>query len=257
MHPNREKIAELDADEDVTLVDVDTVVEMDADIQGRMEEDVTAVKEINAAEPEPTVFDDKEVTMTMAQTLIKNKAEKVRILNEQMAKRLQDEKIEQATAKEKHEKEDLERAKVLQQQYDQKQENIDWNIVAEQMQEKHLDNIKKYHNLKRKPISVAQARKNMIVYLKNMAGYKIAHFKGMTYDQVRPIFEIEYNKVQTFLKPDRDEEPAKKRGAEETLLQESFKKLRAEVEASGSHTTQDTPTVDPTEISEEDVQKML
>nr|GFD58792.1 hypothetical protein [Tanacetum cinerariifolium] len=53
------------------------------------------------------------------------------------------------------------------------------------------------------------------------------------------------------------EEPVKKRGAEETLLQESFKKLRVEVEASGSHFTQDTPTVDPIEIYEEDVQNML
>nr|GEX55798.1 uncharacterized mitochondrial protein AtMg00810-like [Tanacetum cinerariifolium] len=76
------------------------------------------------------------------------------------------------------EKEDLERAKVLQQQYDQKQENIDWNVVAEQMQEKHLNNIKKYQILKRKPIFVAQANKNIIVYLKNMDGYKIQHFKG-------------------------------------------------------------------------------
>nr|GEY70940.1 hypothetical protein [Tanacetum cinerariifolium] len=126
---------------------------------------------------------------------------------------------------------DLERAKVLQQQYDQKQENIDWNVVAKQMQEKNLDNIMKYQNLKRKPISIAQAKKNMIVYLKNMAGYKIQHFK--------------------------DEEPTKKKGAKETLLQESFKKLRAEVEASCSYTTQDTPTVDPTEISKEDVQNML
>nr|GEW78616.1 hypothetical protein [Tanacetum cinerariifolium] len=54
------EIAKLDADEDVTLVDVDTAVEMDADIQGRMEEDVTIVKEINAAESESTVFDDEE-----------------------------------------------------------------------------------------------------------------------------------------------------------------------------------------------------
>nr|GEY14713.1 uncharacterized mitochondrial protein AtMg00810-like [Tanacetum cinerariifolium] len=88
-------------------------------------EDVTTVKEVNAAEP--TVFDDEKVTITMAQTLIKMKAEKARILDEQMAKRLQDEEIEQAAAREKQEKEDLERAKVLQQQYDQKQENIDWN----------------------------------------------------------------------------------------------------------------------------------
>nr|GFA03635.1 hypothetical protein [Tanacetum cinerariifolium] len=98
---------------------------------------------------------------------------------------------------------------------------------------------------------------NMIVYLKNMAGYKIAYFKGMTYDQVRPILEREYNKVQTFLKPNRDEEPTKKRVAKETLLQESFKKLRAEVEVSGSHSTQDTPTDDPKEMSEEDIQNML
>nr|GEU67358.1 hypothetical protein [Tanacetum cinerariifolium] len=136
--------------------------------------------------------------------------------------------------------------------------NIDWNVVTEQMQEKHLDNIKKCQSLKRKPISVAQARKNIIVYLNNMVGYKMQHFKGMTYDQVRPIFKREYNNVQTFLKSDRDEEPTKKRVAKETLLQESFKKLRAEVEVLGSHSTQEeTPTVEPKEMSKEDVKNML
>nr|GEU50819.1 hypothetical protein [Tanacetum cinerariifolium] len=60
------KIADLDANNDVTLVDVDTAVEIDVDTQGRMEEDVTPVKEIKAAEPEPTVFNDEEVTITMA-----------------------------------------------------------------------------------------------------------------------------------------------------------------------------------------------
>nr|GEY82253.1 putative ribonuclease H-like domain-containing protein [Tanacetum cinerariifolium] len=158
-------IIELDADEDVTLVDVDTTVEIDADTQGRMEEDVTAVKEISATKPEPTVFDD-----------------------EKMAKILHDEEVEQATAKERKEQDDFKRAQELQQQYDQKQENMDWNVVAEQI----------------------------------------------------------------------DEEPAKKRGTEETLLQESFKKLRPEVEVSGSHTTQeDTPTVDPAKIYKKDVQNML
>nr|GEU31844.1 copia protein [Tanacetum cinerariifolium] len=38
MHPNRGKIAELDANKDITLVDVDAEVEMDANIQGRMAE---------------------------------------------------------------------------------------------------------------------------------------------------------------------------------------------------------------------------
>nr|GEW87823.1 putative reverse transcriptase domain-containing protein [Tanacetum cinerariifolium] len=38
MHPNRGEIAELDANKDVTLVDVDAEVAMDANIQGRMAE---------------------------------------------------------------------------------------------------------------------------------------------------------------------------------------------------------------------------
>nr|GEV64299.1 hypothetical protein [Tanacetum cinerariifolium] len=232
MHPNRGRIKVIYDDEDITLVDMETKVELDAELQGRIErkdDDNAAAKEVNAVEP--TVFDDEEVTMTMAQILIKMNAEKARILDDQMAKRLHDEEVEQAAAREKQKQDNFKRAQELQQQ--------------------------KYQNLKRKPIFVAQARKNMIVYLKNMAGYKIAHFKGMTYDQVRPIFEREYNKVQTFLKPDRDEESSKKRIAKETLLQESFKNLRAEVEVSGSHLTQDTPTNDPKEMSEEDVKNML
>nr|GEX47347.1 hypothetical protein [Tanacetum cinerariifolium] len=190
------KIAKIYANEDIMKTQVDLGIEL----QGRKDDDNAASKDVNAVEP--TVFDDEEVTMTMAQTLIKMKAKKARLLNEQMAKRLHDEEVEQAAAREKQEKDDLKRAQVLQQQ--------------------------KYQSLKRKPVSIAQARKNMIIYLKNMVGYKIEHFKGMTYDKVRPIFEREYNKVQTLFKPDKDvEEPQKKRVAEETLLQESFKKLKA------------------------------
>nr|GFA09085.1 hypothetical protein [Tanacetum cinerariifolium] len=127
------------------------------------------------------MFDDEEVTITMAQTLIKMKAKKARLLDEQMAKRLHDEEVEQAAAREKQEKDDLEKAKVY---------------------------------------NSTQARKNLIVYFKNMVGYKMEHFKGMTYDK------------------------------------ESFKKLKA-VKVSGSHSTQDTPTDDPKEMSEEDVKNML
>nr|GEV42414.1 reverse transcriptase domain-containing protein [Tanacetum cinerariifolium] len=234
---------------------LNTLMETYATFPKKKDDDNAAIKEVSAAEP--VVFDDEEVTMTMAQTLIKMKAEQARLLHEQMAKRLHDEEVEQAAAREKQEKDDLEKAKVLQQQYLDKQENINWNIVVEQMQEKHLDNVRKYQSLKRKPISVAQAKKNMIVYLKNMAGYKMEHFKGMTYDKVRPIFEREYNKVQTLFKPDKDvEEPTKKRVAKETLLQESFKKLKV-VEVLNSHSTQDTSTDYPKEISEEDVKNML
>nr|GEW58428.1 hypothetical protein [Tanacetum cinerariifolium] len=73
------------------------------------DDDNAAIKEVSAAVP-PTVFDDEEVTMTMAQILIKMKAEKARLLDEQMAKRLHDEEIKQAAAREKQEQDDLKRA---------------------------------------------------------------------------------------------------------------------------------------------------
>nr|GFA00168.1 hypothetical protein [Tanacetum cinerariifolium] len=270
-HPNRGKIIELDADGDVTLVNVD------ADTQGRMEEDVTAVKDINVFESKPTVFDDEESIQIIAIKFLEHVFKTLECLCDSTksnyspitySKYLLEDVIvvmdinvvesEPTFFDDEEEKEDLERAKVLQQQYDQKQEDIDWNIITEQMQEKHLENVKKYQSLKRKPIFVAQAKKNMKVYLKHIAGYKIQHFKGMTYDQVRPIFEREYKHVQTFLKSDKDGEPSKKRIAKETLLQESFKKPRAEVEVLGSHSTQEeTPTIDRAKISQEDIQNML
>ncbi|GJS47742.1 hypothetical protein Tco_0597863 [Tanacetum coccineum] len=40
-----------------------------------------------------------------------------------------------------------------------------------------------------KPKTVAQARRNMIKYLKNQGNYKISDFKGMSYNDIRPIFE--------------------------------------------------------------------
>nr|GEV21481.1 putative ribonuclease H-like domain-containing protein [Tanacetum cinerariifolium] len=125
----REKIEAIDADEDITLMDAETQV-------------------------------DLEVTMTMAQTLIKIKDEKARLLEE------------------------------------------------------------KYQILKRKPVSIAQATKNIIIYLKNMAGYKMEHVRGITYDK------------------------------------ESFKKLKA-VEVSGFESTHDTLTNDQKEMSEEDLKNML
>nr|GEZ03879.1 hypothetical protein [Tanacetum cinerariifolium] len=117
------KIAKIDAGEDITLVDIETQVDLGDELQERKDDDNDASKDVNATEP--TVFDDEEVTMTMAQTLIKMKAKKLRLFDEQMAKRLHDEEVEQAAAREKQEKDVLERAQVLQPQYEDKQENID------------------------------------------------------------------------------------------------------------------------------------
>nr|GFB54469.1 hypothetical protein [Tanacetum cinerariifolium] len=59
--------------------------------------------------------------------------------------------------------------------------------------------VKKYQDLKRKPQTEAQARKNMMLYLKNFAGFKMDYFKGMSYDDIRPIFEAKFNSNVAFL----------------------------------------------------------
>nr|GEW62237.1 hypothetical protein [Tanacetum cinerariifolium] len=59
--------------------------------------------------------------------------------------------------------------------------------------------VKRYQVLKRKPQTEAQARKNMMMYLKNVAGFKLDYFKGISYDDIRPIFEAKFNSNVDFL----------------------------------------------------------
>nr|GEZ16201.1 hypothetical protein [Tanacetum cinerariifolium]GEZ27113.1 hypothetical protein [Tanacetum cinerariifolium] len=184
-----------------------------------------------------------------------------------------------AAARDKQEKDDMERAQVLQKQYDDKKENIDWNILKLKNMVRKLEKkkISKHSGFKRlrkiedidayEDITLVDIEKDEEVVTidaeplgrinqeevndaskgieaidayeditlvdtekdeENMARYKMEHLRGMAYDKVRPIFKRECKKVQTLFKLDTDvEEPKKKRVVDETLLQESFKKLKA------------------------------
>nr|GEU34542.1 hypothetical protein [Tanacetum cinerariifolium] len=251
MHPNRGKIVAIDADECTTMVNAKTdeeEVALDAESQWmtNLKTKVYLVKEnVNTA--------SNGVSAVIAPEL----AEKARILNEKIAHKLHDEEVQKVAARDEQERADNEKALELQRQLDEREDDIDWSAVAEQVKERQSDSIKRYQDLKKKPVLVAQARKNMMIYFKNMAGYKMEFFKGMTYDEIRPIIKREYNKIQTFFKQDKYvQKIKKKRVADETLLQESFKKLRA-AEVSGSESTQEIPTDDLKEITKEDVQNML
>nr|GFC06895.1 hypothetical protein [Tanacetum cinerariifolium] len=73
--------------------------------------------------------------------------------------------------------------------------NIDWDKAIDHVKNKAKEDpaVKRYQVLKRKPQTVAQARKNIMVYLKNVAGFKMDYFKGMSYDDIHPIFEAKFN----------------------------------------------------------------
>ncbi|GJZ17419.1 ribonuclease H-like domain-containing protein [Tanacetum coccineum] len=94
---------------------------------------------------------------------------------------------------------------------------IDWNDPS----------VLRYHSLKMKPKSIAQARRNMIKYLKNQGNFKITDFKGMSYNEVRPIFEKLWDFNQKFVPMDaekaskKQKSPEKERSSEKIVEEEA------------------------------------
>nr|GEX57265.1 hypothetical protein [Tanacetum cinerariifolium] len=79
--------------------------------------------------------------------------------------------------------------------------------VIDQVQRKEKEDnvVMRYQALKRKPQTEAQARKNMMIYLRNMAGFKMDYFKGMKYDDIRPIFKKYFNSIVASLEKTREQ----------------------------------------------------
>ncbi|GJT05816.1 hypothetical protein Tco_0840278 [Tanacetum coccineum] len=115
-----------------------------------------------------------------------NKEERQRIVRyAEIAKQLQ-EGID--IARKEQEKYDLTQALELQKELDKRKEgvakttqahDIDWSDPA----------VLRYHAQQNRSFSKANVRKNMCMYLKNQGGYKQSHFKGISYEDIRPIFE--------------------------------------------------------------------
>nr|GFA30116.1 hypothetical protein [Tanacetum cinerariifolium] len=111
--------------------------------------------------------------------------------------------------------------------------NNNWNQVIEQVKRKERqDNtIMRYQALKRKLVTEAQARKNMMIYLKNMVGFKMDFFKSMTYTDIRSIFEKHFNYIWAFLKKGENgikEEESKRKS--ENLEKKATKKQKIDEE---------------------------
>ncbi|GKE87628.1 hypothetical protein Tco_1565103, partial [Tanacetum coccineum] len=209
------------------------LVSEDSSKQGMMEETGYAyVEEENARVEYDFDLTEQQVTQVEEQNS-----------DEELAKKVQEEEQTKELEQQEQERANLEATLNLQKQKNQERkatDDIDWSKIVDQAQERQSGSIIRYHYFKRKPVTIAQARKNMMIYLKNMANYKMKYFKGMSYDHIRPIFEEEYRKIQTLFKKDSEvSKSEKKRVAEEALLH------------------QEKSTEEPKELSEEDLKKML
>nr|GEW45883.1 hypothetical protein [Tanacetum cinerariifolium] len=182
------KIAELDADEDVTLEDIDA--EKDAE---------------ETDKAEPTEVEEVLEVVTAAKLMTKVVTTATNPINVAP--------VPKASALRRRR-----RGVIIQ----DPQEAINASLII------------KYQALKRKPVTEAQARKNMMVYLKNTAGFKMDFFKGMSYTDIRPIFEKHFNSNWAFLekgeKETEEKESKLSKRKSESFEQQAAKKQKIDEE---------------------------
>nr|GEX61816.1 hypothetical protein [Tanacetum cinerariifolium] len=80
-------------------------------------------------------------------------------------------------------------------------QDIDWEVAIDHVKPKAQEDpfIQRYQVMKKRPQTEEQAQQNMMMYLKNTAGFRLDYFKGMSYDDIRPIFEAKFNTNMKFL----------------------------------------------------------
>ncbi|GJS12687.1 hypothetical protein Tco_0407159 [Tanacetum coccineum] len=131
-------------------------------------------------------------------------------VDEELARKVQEEEQAKAMAEQEQERINFEAALELQRQLNEREE-----VPAEATQSQTIDwsdpVVLRYHALQNRPYSVAEVRKNMVMYLKNQAGYKQSFFKGMKYEEIRPIFEKVWDQTHTFVPMDSED---KEKGTE-------------------------------------------
>ncbi|GJY72964.1 putative ribonuclease H-like domain-containing protein [Tanacetum coccineum] len=124
---------------------------------------------------------------------------------------------------------DEEIAKRLQEEFDRARQEQE--VVAEADQADDIDwsdpVVLRYHALQNRSFSIAEVRKNMCMYLKNQGGYKQSHFKGMTYEDIRLIFERVWDQNNAFVPKDFEiEKEVMKRPRFDFQQKSSKKRLR-------------------------------
>nr|GEU71333.1 hypothetical protein [Tanacetum cinerariifolium] len=91
--------------------------------------------------------------------------------------------------------------------YEEFNKDIDWDAAMDHVNQKSKNPqyIKRYQRMKKRPQTESEARKNMMIYLKNTAGYKMDFFKGMTYAQIYPIFQARFDENMRKLRKEAQE----------------------------------------------------
>nr|GEX38580.1 hypothetical protein [Tanacetum cinerariifolium] len=131
-------------------------------------------------------------------------------------------------------------ARKLQEEFNQ---DIDWEAAIDHVKQRAKEEpfIPRYQVMKKRPQTEAQARRNRMMYLKNTAGFTLDYFKGISYDDIRPIFMAKFNANMEFLLKSKEqiEEEEESRAIvtiNETLVQKAAKRKKLIEEAKEAET---------------------
>nr|GEZ92773.1 hypothetical protein [Tanacetum cinerariifolium] len=122
----------------------------------------------------------------------------------------------------------------LQEEFNQ---DIDWETAIDHVKQRAKEEpfIQRYQVMKKRPQTEAQARRNMMMYQKNTVRFTLDFFKGMSYDDICPIFKAKFNANLEFLlktKEQIEEEESKEIALiNETPAQKAAKRRRMNKEA--------------------------
>ncbi|GJS34875.1 hypothetical protein Tco_0533257 [Tanacetum coccineum] len=195
-------IEEINEDENLNLVKSSKQGEAHDTAGHRMESDDTKVVDFSIASPQN---DDDEVTL--AETLVN---------------------IKMSATKDK--------GKAIMQESEppkklKKKEMIQIGHDEELAQKLHAEELVKdtARQEQERSFFIAEVRKNMCIYLKNQGGYKQSHFKGMSYEDIRPIFERVWDQNHAFVPKDSEIEKEVMKRSGFDLQQESLKQVEEEI----------------------------
>nr|GEW39344.1 hypothetical protein [Tanacetum cinerariifolium] len=191
-------IANMDADEDVTLKDVANIakeVAVDAEIEEKSAELQKVVEVVTTAKLMTEVVTAASATITAAALTLTTASSAARRRKGVVIRNPEETATpsiiihSESKSKDKGKMILVEEPKPLKKQAQEKEDNV----------------VMRYEALKRKPQTKAQARKNMMIYLRNMAGFKMDYFKRMSYDDIRLIFEKYFNSNVAFLENTKEQ----------------------------------------------------
>ncbi|GJR83581.1 hypothetical protein Tco_0154366 [Tanacetum coccineum] len=252
------KISDIDTYPTISLVQPQQDIEYDFDATASILV-TTAGLEISTVSP-PRVSTVEDISGAETLVYIRRSASKAKDKGKAIMQEYEPPKKIKKRAEQEQEKFDFKTALELQKKLDEREEvaakeahDIDWSDPS----------VLRYHALQNRPFSVGEVRKNMCMYLKNPGGYKMSHFKGMSYEEIRPIIERVWVQIQSFVPMDSEKEKGSekktkgrlKRAGQDVVEEPTKRQKTTEASESVQEQSSEEPKAD--ELSQEQLQQMM